>query len=87
MSKFPEYKHDKGREYFDRALKVIPAGIYGHLEPSEGLWIPINKWYFFSERLRAHISGTLTATSTLTICVLTVLTFWATTTPTLTLPL
>ena len=28
MSKFPEYKHDKGREYFDRALKVIPAGIY-----------------------------------------------------------
>lgn len=43
MSKFPEYKHDKGREYFDRALKVIPAGIYGHLGPSEGLWIPINK--------------------------------------------
>ena len=36
MSKFPEYKHDKGREYFDRALKVIPAGIYGHLGPSEG---------------------------------------------------
>ena len=50
MSKFPEYKHDKGREYFDRALKVIPAGIYGHLGPSEGLWIPINKWPFFSEK-------------------------------------
>ena len=31
MSKFPEYKHTKSHEYFDRAIKVIPSGIYGHL--------------------------------------------------------
>lgn len=50
MSKYPEYNHDKGREFFDRALKVIPAGIYGHLGPSEGLWIPIQKWPFYSTK-------------------------------------
>ena len=43
MSKFPEYKHDKSHEYFDRAIKVIPSGIYGHLGPAEGLWVPVSK--------------------------------------------
>ena len=50
MSKYPVYSHEKGRACFDRALKVIPAGIYGHLGPSEGLWIPIQKWPFYSEK-------------------------------------
>ena len=50
MSRFPEYKHDKSREYFDRAVKVIPSGIYGHLGPAEGLWVPVSKWPFFSEK-------------------------------------
>ena len=50
MSKYPEYSHTKGREYFERALKVIPAGIYGHLGPSEGLWIPIQKWPYYSTK-------------------------------------
>lgn len=50
MSKYPEYKHDKSRAYFDRAVKVIPSGIYGHLGPAEGLWVPVSKWPFFSEK-------------------------------------
>ena len=52
MSKYPEYKHTKSREYFDRAVKVIPSGIYGHLGPAEGLWVPVSKWPFFSEKAK-----------------------------------
>ncbi|MCR5485737.1 MAG: aminotransferase class III-fold pyridoxal phosphate-dependent enzyme [Clostridiales bacterium] len=47
---FPEYTHEKSREWFTRATKVIPAGVYGHLGPSEGLFIPVEKWPLFSER-------------------------------------
>jgi len=47
---FPEYTHEKSREWFDRATKVIPAGVYGHLGPAEGLFIPVSKWPLFSER-------------------------------------
>ena len=38
---FPEYTHDKSRELFERAKKVIPSGVYGHLGPAEGLFIPV----------------------------------------------
>ena len=31
MSKFPEYKHEKSQEWFNRALAAIPSGVYGHL--------------------------------------------------------
>jgi glutamate-1-semialdehyde 2,1-aminomutase len=47
MSKFPEYKHTKSHEYFDRAIKVIPSGIYGHLGPAEGLWVPVSMAFLF----------------------------------------
>ncbi len=47
---FPEYTHEKSREWFARAAKVIPAGVYGHLGPSEGLFIPVEKWPLFSEK-------------------------------------
>ena len=40
MSKFPEYKHEKSQEWFNRALDAIPSGVYGHLGPSEGLFLP-----------------------------------------------
>ena len=50
MSKYPEYKHTKSREWFDRALNVIPSGIYGHLGPSEGLFLPLDKWPLFSQK-------------------------------------
>lgn len=50
MSKYPEYNHEKSRAWFDRALNVIPSGVYGHLGPSEGLFLPITKWPLISSR-------------------------------------
>ena len=50
MSKFPLYDTTKSREMFNRATKVIPSGIYGHLGPAEGQWIPVNRWPSFAEK-------------------------------------
>ncbi len=50
MSRFPEYDHTESRAWFDRALKVIPSGVYGHLGPGEGLFLPIEKWPLISSR-------------------------------------
>ena len=50
MSKYPEYSHEKSRAWFDRALKVIPSGVYGHLGPSEGLFLPLEKWPLIASR-------------------------------------
>ena len=50
MSRFPEYTHEKSRAWFDRALHVIPSGIYGHLGPSEGLFLPLENWPLISSR-------------------------------------
>lgn len=44
------YKYTRSREYFERATKVIPAGIYGHLGPASGCFIPVDAYPFFSER-------------------------------------
>ena len=55
MSKYPEYQHEKSRGWFDRALKVIPSGVYGHLGPTEGLFLPLEKWPLISSRAQgAH---------------------------------
>lgn len=48
--KFPTYNTDKSSELFARATKVIPSGVYGHLGPAEGQFIPVNKWPRFSEK-------------------------------------
>ena len=50
MAKYKEYDHTKSREWFDRALNVIPSGIYGHLGPSEGLFLPLEKWPLISSK-------------------------------------
>lgn len=50
MSKYPEYNHKESRTWFDRALKSIPSGVYGHLGPGEGLFLPIEKWPLISSR-------------------------------------
>ena len=50
MSKFPLYNTTKSREMFNRASQVIPGGIYGHLGPAEGQWIPVNRWPSFAEK-------------------------------------
>ena len=49
---FPVYKYDKSTELFNRATKVIPSGIYGHLGPAEGQFIPVSKWPFFAEKAK-----------------------------------
>ena len=46
------YKYEKNLELFKRALKVIPTGIYGHLGPVEGCYIPTCAYPFFSERAK-----------------------------------
>ena len=52
MSKYPEYSHEKSRAWLDRALNVIPSGIYGHLGPSEGLFLPLEKWPLISSKAK-----------------------------------
>ena len=43
-------KYDKSREWFARAVKVIPSGVYGHLGPAEGCFIPVDAFPLFAER-------------------------------------
>ncbi len=43
-------KYDKNREYFKRAEKVIPSGVYGHLGPAEGCFIPVSAFPMFAEK-------------------------------------
>ena len=50
MSKYPEYNPEKSHAWFDRARSVIPAGVYGHLGPSEGLFLPLSKWPLIASR-------------------------------------
>ena len=40
-------KYKKSNELFQRATKVIPSGVYGHLGPAEGNFIPVSAWPFF----------------------------------------
>lgn len=44
------YEYPKSRALFAEATKVIPAGIYGHLGPAEGCFIPVESYPFYSER-------------------------------------
>jgi len=44
------YEYPKSRELFERACKVIPAGIYGHLGPSEGCFTPIEAYPFYGKK-------------------------------------
>mgnify|MGYP004675722657 CR=1 FL=1 len=44
------YEYPKSREAFLRAAKVIPSGVYGHLGPAEGCFVPVEAFPLFSER-------------------------------------
>ena len=44
--------YTKSREWFDRAVKVIPSGLYGHQGPAEGCFIPVTSWPLLSERAK-----------------------------------
>ncbi len=46
------YQYDRGKEQMEQALKVIPTGIYGHLGPAEGCFIPTRAYPFFSEKAK-----------------------------------
>ncbi|MBQ8393067.1 MAG: aminotransferase class III-fold pyridoxal phosphate-dependent enzyme [Clostridia bacterium] len=48
MHKLNDYT--KSKEYFRRAVNVIPSGIYGHQGPAEGCYVPIEAFPFFSDR-------------------------------------
>jgi len=49
---FPINSYDKSREEYNRALKVIPSGIYGHQGPAEGCFVPVSAFPFFSSRAK-----------------------------------
>lgn len=44
------YRYENSRKTFDRALKVIPSGVYGHLGPVGGVHVPQSAFPVFSER-------------------------------------
>lgn len=46
------YKYTNSRLLFERAMKVIPAGVYGHLGPVEGSMIPPSSFPFFSREAK-----------------------------------
>ncbi len=50
--KIPLYSTTNSDAWYDRAAKVIPAGVYGHLGPAEGQFIPVNRWPRFSEKAK-----------------------------------
>lgn len=44
------HNYAKSQELFQRAVKVIPSGIYGHLGPSEGCFVPVEAYPFYIDR-------------------------------------
>ncbi|NMP38518.1 MAG: aminotransferase class III-fold pyridoxal phosphate-dependent enzyme [Clostridiales bacterium] len=45
-------KYPKSRAMFERAAKVIPSGVYGHLGPAEGNFIPVDAFPLFGEKAK-----------------------------------
>lgn len=43
-------KYTKSREAFQRALKTIPCGVYGHLGPGLGCMTPVDAYPFFASK-------------------------------------
>lgn len=44
------YSYPKSAALFERATNVIPGGIYGHLGPAEGCYMPISSFPLFTAR-------------------------------------
>ena len=42
--------YTKSREWFGRATKVIPSGVYGHLGPAEGNFMPVTSFPLMGDR-------------------------------------
>lgn len=50
--KHPVYSYEKTRAMFERAIEVIPSGLYGHQGPAEGCHIPPSAFPQFSSRAK-----------------------------------
>lgn len=46
------YKYDTSQEIFTKASKLIPSGVYGHLGPSEGCFIPVSSYPFYMDHAK-----------------------------------
>ena len=46
------YTHPNSQAQFKRAAKVIPSGVYGHLGPAEGCFIPVEAFPLFSDHAK-----------------------------------
>ncbi|MBQ7922430.1 MAG: aminotransferase class III-fold pyridoxal phosphate-dependent enzyme [Clostridia bacterium] len=46
------YTHPNSQAQFRRAAKVIPSGVYGHLGPAEGCFIPVEAFPLFSDHAK-----------------------------------
>ncbi len=44
------YQYPKSRAAFERAVRVIPSGIYGHQGPAEGCYIPVEAFPLYSSK-------------------------------------
>ncbi len=44
------YNYPKSRAAFERAMKVIPSGIYGHQGPAEGCYVPIEAFPLYASK-------------------------------------
>lgn len=44
--------YENSAKEFERALRVIPSGVYGHLGPAEGCFVPVSAFPFFSSRAK-----------------------------------
>lgn len=46
------YTYNNNQKLFKKALKLIPTGVYGHLGPAEGCFIPVCCYPFFASRAK-----------------------------------
>lgn len=52
MAEFKINSYENSAKEFERALKVIPSGVYGHLGPAEGCFVPVTAFPFFSSKAK-----------------------------------
>ncbi len=46
------YQYPKSRAAFERAVKVIPSGIYGHQGPAEGCYVPVEAFPLYASKAK-----------------------------------
>ncbi len=46
------YQYPKSRAAFERAVQIIPSGIYGHQGPAEGCYVPVEAFPLYSSKAK-----------------------------------